>query len=138
MIYALDTNIFLRFLVHENEESYSLTSEIFQRVEDKKLNIVVPGVVINEVIWGLNSYYRYTKDQIIQVAEGIQRFEKSMIDNYDYGHAFALFREKNVKYVDCLIASIPKVMTKEWTVLSFDKDFKKLNTNWKTPQELLA
>ena len=60
-----------------------------------------------------------------------------MYHEYDYINAVSLFSKYKVPFVDCCIASIPEVQSKELTVVSYDADFKKLPVLWKTPKQIL-
>ncbi len=55
------------------------------------------------------------------------------MEDYDFKVALKIYAEKNVKFIDALIASIPQIQAKEWTVISYDRDFDKIGINRKEP-----
>lgn len=138
MKYLIDTNVFLRALVRENEEQFEECKQILQRIEMNSLSAVCSGLVLNEVVWTLQRYYKYPKEKIVIAGLGILNlFGKNMYQKYDYRNAFSLFSKYKVPFVDCCIASIREVHSKEWTIVSYDVDFKKLPVLWKTPKQIL-
>lgn len=58
---VLDTNIFLRYLIRDNEEKYLRTKELFDRVIDGQEEVMTTVVVVHEVCYvltasGINFY----------------------------------------------------------------------------------
>lgn len=51
--------------------------------------------------------------------------------------AIDLYQKHNIKFVDALIASHPKMQNKEIVVVSYDKDFDKLGIKRQEPAEVL-
>ena len=75
MIYILDTNVFLRFLVRENEKDYQESIRLFRNIKSARVRALVPGIVLAEIGWVLNSYYNTPRDQTAQKIEGIVKFK---------------------------------------------------------------
>ena len=48
------------------------------------------------------------------------------MDKYNYEGALRIYNDKSVKYIDALISSIDNVSSREWIVISYDKDFDKI------------
>lgn len=136
MTYILDTNIFLRTLIKEDEKSFSDCVNLLELVKKNKINAVVPGVVLSEIVWVLRSFYKIPKSEVVKSVKSIQKLSGlKIIDGYQYDQALDFYGEKNVKYIDCLIASLVK--DESYTVVSYDKDFDKLKIKRQQPEELL-
>lgn len=125
MTYIVDTNIFLRTLIKEDEKVFHDCIEFLKLVKTNKIEAVIPGVVLSEIVWTLKSFYKFPKEKVIQSLDSILKLSGlKVVDNYNYERTLKLYKNKNVKYIDCLIASL--ATDKNYTVVSYDKDFKKL------------
>lgn len=117
----LDTNVILRFLIRDNECMFEKARRLFAAAEQGKLRLFVHPLVIAELIWTLDSFYGYTKKEIISVvgalieADGIYMQETDIVRN-----ALYLYEEKNVDYIDAYLASYT-VTNEPDVVYSFDK-----------------
>ena len=62
----VDTNIFLRYLTADDTLKYSKCKALFERAVSGKEILVTSGMVIAEVIWTLLSYYKVSKEEVIE------------------------------------------------------------------------
>lgn len=134
--YFLDTNIFLRVFVEEHGSQYQECSNLFDYIKTAGLGSMfyTGSVVMAELVWTLTSYYKDSKASICETLNFIENTKGiNFTDNYNLPKAIELFTAKNVKFVDALIASIPQIQSKEWTVISYDRDFDKLGVRRKEP-----
>lgn len=137
MIYLFDSNIFLRFIIKEDEKSYQECAKLLAATKTKKIKAVIPGIVLTEIGWVLKSNYRTPKDDVANKLEGIVKLKNlKVIDQYDWSQAIDIYKKHNIKLVDAVIATIPKVASHQWTIVSYDEDFKKLPILWKKPDEV--
>lgn len=136
--YFLDTNIFLRTLVKENEPSFKECCQLLKTVKLNKIKAVTANLVLAEVVWTLSSYYQFPKTKVIRAIKSIINLRGlKIIDGYNPLTTLEIFEDKNIKYIDALIASIEKVHSKEWIVVSYDKDFDKLEVLRTEPKEII-
>ncbi len=134
MNFFLDTNIFLRYYIKDNKKFHSEVLKIIQKSTDGTIKCVTSGVVLSEIVWVLGSYYHESRQSISNVIRAVLGIGKlKIVDNYDYRLATRFYELFNIKYIDCLIASIPEIVNKKWTIVSYDEDFKKLPVLWKKP-----
>lgn len=139
MKYFIDTNIFLRVAAKENQKSFKECYQLLQAIKLGKVEAVTATIVLAETVWTLNSYYKFTKEKISQIIKGILNLRGlRVIDQYDPYWATRQFEKTNIKYIDLLIASIEKNRIKEWTIVSYDKDFDKLGVLRKEPGEIIS
>lgn len=137
MNFFLDTNIFLRYYIKDDEKFHSEVVRIIQKITNGTIKCVTSGVVLSEIVWVLGSYYhepRQSTSNVIRTVLGIGKLK--IVDNYDYRLATQFYEQFNIKFIDCLIASIPEIASKKWTIISYDRDFKKLPVLWKTPGDI--
>lgn len=137
MKYFVDTNIFLRVLVRESQSMFGECSNCLSLIECGKIKATTSDIVLSEVVWTLKRFYKLPKTKIIKSLHGIYEFKFKYDNNFQTKLAVDLFKNKSVKYIDCLIASIPEVQNKKWTVISYDKDFDKLGVKRKEPGEII-
>jgi predicted nucleic acid-binding protein len=127
MQYVIDTNIFLRVLVKENEPTFQDCLAVLEAVKQKAIPAIVPGIVLSEVVWTLSSFYEFPKAQVIEAVQSILNLRGVIIlDDYDYSLALDLYQNHTVKYTDAVIASLRLFQNPETQLISYDADFDKL------------
>lgn len=138
MDYFIDTNIFIRILELENQKMFDECSKLLKLVKDSKMKAVTSGEVLSEIVWVLSSSYKESKAKIIKSLKGIVGLNGlKVIDEFDLEYALRKYEEKNVKFIDSLIASNPKIQSKKMVVVSYDKDFDKLGVKRLEPSALI-
>lgn len=127
MYYFIDTNIFLRAFHKENEKSFLECVTFLKAVKENQFEAQTATIVLTEVVWTLNSFYKISKGKIIEGLQSIVNMNGlKIIDTYNHSFALQLFERYSVKYIDALIASISPIIDKEMTVVTYDRDFDKL------------
>jgi predicted nucleic-acid-binding protein len=130
--YVVDSNIFLRTLIKEDEKSFADCTHFLNLVKRNKLVAIVPGIVLSEIVWVLKSFYKFPKRDVIRALKSIRKLSGlKLVDSYNYDGALALYEGAKAKYVDCLIATV--VANKNYVVVSYDKDFDKLQIERQEP-----
>ncbi len=138
MKYVIDTNIFLRVLINENEKVFQDCVNLIKMIKKNQIQAVMPGIVLSEVVWTLGSYYKFPKKEVLKAVESILNLSGlEVFDEYDYRASLQLYRKKNVKYIDTCICTFPELITKKWTIISYDKDFDQLGVVRKQPEEVM-
>ncbi len=137
MKYFIDTNVFLSIVAHENAGSLDESKKLFSKIKMGDIDGVTGDIVLAEVTWVLGSHYKFPKEKVVRLLNNIKNTPNITVCNdYNSRMAIDLYSRTNVKFVDCLIASIPQVASKEWAVVSYDEDFKRLPILWKKPKEV--
>jgi predicted nucleic-acid-binding protein len=137
MLYLIDTNIFLRVLIKEDEMSFQSSLKLLEAIKHGQGNAVIPGIVLTEINWTLRSYYKFPKPQVVAAIQGILNLRGLMIvDNYNHQLALDLYQRHAVKYVDACIASLPAVQERQATIISFDHDFDKIGIARREPHQI--
>ncbi len=67
----VDTNVFLRFFVRDVETFYQKAKELFERAEKGEIKLETSEMVIAEIVWVLESYYDFSKQEIKTVIDAI-------------------------------------------------------------------
>ncbi|MCX6706157.1 MAG: PIN domain-containing protein [Candidatus Woesebacteria bacterium] len=133
----LDTNIFLRLFVKEGGKQYSDCSQLFTLIETSKIKGLICSVVLLEIYFTLNSFYKFSPRQCQKyLTKIISDRNIKIIDDFDYNKALDLFIQTKVKFTDCLIASLGFFETNK-QIISYDKDFDRLKFDRLEPSEII-
>ncbi|MBC7227772.1 MAG: PIN domain-containing protein, partial [Thermoflexales bacterium] len=60
----VDANVILRFLTSDPPDMAEQAAALFERVEQENLRLVLDPIVLAEVVWVLQSFYRYRPAEI--------------------------------------------------------------------------
>ena len=122
----LDTNIFLRFFLRENELVVRNIEKLFHEIISDKITGISNVLVIAEIVWVLESTYKWEKEKICDNIEfilntpNIKFKERTIIV-----HAVNIYKKENVDFIDAYNFSYMKYYDIN-EIYSFDKDFDKL------------
>ncbi len=136
--YFLDSNIFLRLMVKDDRKKVNDCEALIKAVEQGRLSALTSPIVLAEIVWVGQSFYKMPKEQIIEALRGICGIKRLEIKDYSvFILALELFHTHRVKFIDALIASQPAVSRQEMIVMSYDHDFDKLGVRRKEPNEIV-
>jgi len=124
MVYLLDTNIIIRFLVGDNEKFLEQSTEYFKQIECGSLEVEILSEVLMEAFFVLTKFYKLPKSEVISDLKTILSFEgvvnKNKIILFE---TLTIIDNKNIDFVDALICT--KCKFQDYGKLSFDNDLKK-------------
>jgi predicted nucleic-acid-binding protein len=131
--YVLDTNVILRYLLSDDSEQSPRATVLMEKIENGREGAELPAVVVTELVWTLNKFYKVPRDEIVgkltQILgfRGVVGAEKRLIIE-----ALTLYSQSRADFVDCFLAA--KSRRGGLTVYSFDEeDFKKLGCQSENP-----
>jgi len=122
----LDTNIFLRFFLKENESMFQRLEKLFYEIISGNIIGVANAMIIAEVVWVLSRSYKWNKEKIcdniefILITPNIRFKDKAILVN-----AVNVYKEKNIGFIDAYNYSYMKA-NGVTEIYSFDRDFDKL------------
>lgn len=135
----LDTNIFLRVIVKEDEKSFRECTELLASIKAGERKAYASSLVLAEINWVLGSFYKFPKPEVILALSGILSLKNLTVDDgYDTLTALSLYERHSVKFIDALLSSHRLVFRKEIPIVSYDKDFSVLPVKWLKPEEVLG
>lgn len=124
MVYLLDTNIIIRFLVGDNEEHLAKSTEYFEQIELGSMEVEILSDVLMEAFFVLTKFYKLPKVEVISDLKTILSFEGVVNkDKVILFEALSIIENKNIDFVDALICA--KCKFQNYEKLSFDKDLNK-------------
>jgi predicted nucleic-acid-binding protein len=124
MVYLLDTNIIIRFLVGDNEEHLAKSTEYFEQIELGSMEVEILSDVLMEAFFVLTKFYKVPKVEVISDLKTILSFEGVVNkDKVILFETLSIIENKNIDFVDALICA--KCKFQNYEKLSFDKDLSK-------------
>ncbi len=119
----VDTNIFLRYLTKDDPEKYEKCREMFKRVVKGEITLSTSAMVIAELIWTLQSYYKVPKAEVIEKATVIVGTKNLSIPDKDIvADALVLYARKNIDFIDAYNAVFMRYHGIR-DIYSYDEDF---------------
>lgn len=138
-IVLIDTNIFLRVFIKENDQMFNDCQNVLELVSSGVVEAYTMTVICMEVQFVLASVYHKGKEKISDALAAMSTIPTfKILDDSDIHMAISLYRKTGIKFTDCLIASSQRVQSKEASVLSYDRDFDHLGVSRIDPVKLLA
>ena len=119
---VIDANIVLRFLLGDHPEQSPRCRELMRRVQDGEEEIFIPEVVVCDVVWTLQRFYRWPPDRIRRFVgtlldlDGVQAARKTILSQ-----ALHLFADLGIDFSDALIAAVFKD-TAPAEIYTYDRD----------------
>lgn len=136
--YFVDTNIFLRALINDDEKVYTDVLAFLEGIKNNRFKAYSSSLVLAEIVWTLSSFYKLGKIDVVKSLESIINLNGLMfVENQDSTKALDLYKSHNVKYIDCLICSGLNKTKKIWTIVSYDVDFDKLGISRVEPKNII-
>ena len=124
MVYLLDTNIIIRFLLGDNEEHLAKSTEYFEQIELGSMEVEILSDVLMEAFFVLTKFYKLPKVEVISDLKTILSFEGVVNkDKVILFETLSIIENKNIDFVDALICA--KCKFQNYEKLSFDKDLSK-------------
>jgi len=129
----VDTNVFIRFLTNDVPQKADACEKIFRRAIEKKDGLFTTDLVIAEIVWVLESFYKLAKKEIRDKLEKILNTPNLACPNKDLILvALMLYTKKDIDFIDAYNAIILKEEGIS-EVYSYDKDYNSID--WLTRLE---
>ena len=97
-----------------------------------EISLRVHSVVVAEVVWGLESFYGYSREEISGVLVPLLEQPALRLEGArTVIRALEAMAENNVDFVDALLAETAR--SRGESIASFDTDFGKLDIEWHEP-----
>ena len=124
--YYIDTNVVIRYLLHDNEKHYREAQYYFTEAKSGSIILIMIPEIIHEIEYVLRKVYAFPRPQVSEFLEEIISTRYITIkDSLLLQQSIAVYRETAVDLAD--IFSYFKAKHDYATVLSFDKtDFRKI------------
>lgn len=121
----VDTNVILRFLLKDNKRHYDKAESLLRKAKAGECEVYLIPEVFLEIDYVLRGVYKLDKMKVIEYLEIISQTPYLEVIHRDVvTEALSYYKSVSVDFADCLLFSWAE--SENASVMSFDKDFKKL------------
>lgn len=124
---TIDANVILRYLTNDVPDQAKQAEDLLKRVEEGNENVFLPDIILADIIWILEGYYKQTRENIQEWVTAIVSLQGLVFSDKDLAlNALDVYTEKRVDWSDAFTAS--QMLQGEITeIYSFDKHFDKID-----------
>ena len=117
----IDTNLFIRYLTNDDLEKADRVDRLLDKAANSDIKLITAEIVIAEVVWVLESYYKLEKKQIAEMLRAILSTPGLDVQNGKIvENALQYYAPNNIDFVDAYIVAL--MQKQEITgIYSFDK-----------------
>jgi predicted nucleic-acid-binding protein len=116
----IDANVILRYLTKDPPEMAEAAVKTFMDAKNGKVSLVVANLTVAEVVWVLESFYKYSKNQIAGTLTEFLMCDGLEVESLDVLiEALAVYQEKNLDFADAFLA-VCALRKGTPTIYSFD------------------
>ena len=123
MVYLIDPNVIIRFLVGDHEAHLKQATDIFLKIENREIEAELLDTVLMEVFFVLVKFYKLPKEEVIEDLKRLIALRGITGDKVILIETLNIIKEKNIDFVDALICA--KSRLQGYGKLSFDEDVNK-------------
>jgi predicted nucleic acid-binding protein len=106
MVYLIDANVIIRFLVGDHEVHLKKSIEIFKEIETGDLQVEILESVLMEVFFVMTKFYKLPKGEVIDDLKRILSLQGVVnSDKIIFHETLSLIENKNIDFVDALICA---------------------------------
>ena len=117
----VDTNVFVRYLTGDDEEKASAFERLLVQAESGKIRLVTSEIVIAELVWVLESFYKLKPSIITELIRAILNTEGLRIKGSDLiEKTLDIYESQKIDFIDAHIIAYMQSNHIE-TLYSFDK-----------------
>ena len=100
----LDTNIFLRYLLADDEQQFTQILHLFEQIQLGKITPVSSSLVMLEIMHTLRSFYEVPSESInFYLGELLKIHNLILVEKMPFLAAWELHKQTGEKITDCLI-----------------------------------
>ena len=128
----VDANVLLRFLTGDPPELAERAARLLEGAETDGVPLRIHSVMVAETVWVLQSFYGYSKGEISDAL--VPLLEHPALRVEGAGSVLGALRtmaSSNIDFADALLAGLAR--SRGAGVVSFDRDFRKLEVEWREP-----
>lgn len=119
-MYTIDANVIIRFLVRDDEKMYKKSFEIFEKIENLEIKVLLESMIVAECYYVLTKVYKVPKKVVLASLKQIVSLENIFCEKAFVFEAFGILEKKNIDFADAFL--LAKSALQNLKVLRFDKD----------------
>lgn len=124
---TVDANVILRYLTNDVVEQGKQAEELLKRVETGNEDVFLPDIILADIIWILEGYYKQAREDIREWITAILSLQGLIFSDKDTAlNALDIFVDKKTDWSDAFTSS--QMLQQEITeIYSFDKHFDRID-----------
>lgn len=123
---VIDANILLRFLTNDIPEQAERCAQLLKRAEENREQVLLPDLVLADVVWTLEKFYRQPKARIRDLMTAIVNLRGLRLSSKKVARqALRLYAQENLDWTDAFVAA-QTLSRGQPEIYSFDRDFDKV------------
>jgi len=123
----IDANVILRYLTKDPPAMAEAALKIFNEARSGKISLSIIPITVAEVVWVLESFYGYSKQQITDTMTQFLLCEGLEVEGLDLLiGALTLYFEKNLDFADAVLA-ITALRKGPKIIYSFDRHLNRVD-----------
>ena len=118
---VIDTNILVRYLTEDDPSKANDVKRLLIRAAQDEVRLLIPSVVIAELVWVLQSFYKLERSEIVPLLNAIlHTYGVEVSDRPVVSDAIALYRDGTADFIDAWIVAFAKAAEVR-AVFTFDR-----------------
>lgn len=118
---VIDTNLLVRYLTEDDPSKANDVKRLLLKAAQGEVRLLMPSVVIAELVWVLQSFYKLERSEIVPLlnailhTHGVEVSDKPVVSE-----AIALYRDGTIDFIDAWIVAFAKAAEVR-VVYTFDR-----------------
>ena len=106
---VIDTDLLVRYLTEDDPSKVNEVRRLLLKAAEGAIRLVVPSVVIAELVWVLQSFYKLERGEIVPLlnvilhTRGVEVSDKSIVSD-----AIAIYGNDTIDFMDAWIVAFAK------------------------------
>ena len=106
---VIDTNLLVRYLTEDDPSKANDVKRLLLKAAQDEVRLLIPSVVIAELVWVLQSFYKLERSEIVPLlnailhTHGVDISERPVVSE-----AIALYRDRAIDFIDAWIVAFAK------------------------------
>jgi len=123
----IDANIILRFLTNDEPNQAAACAKLLKRVEQNLEEVFIPDLVLADIVWTLEKYYKVEKQKIKEIVSriialaGLKCSSRNTILK-----ALDIYADHNIDWTDAFVIAQMLAAGRQ-EIYSYDRDFEKVD-----------
>ncbi|MEK6698429.1 MAG: type II toxin-antitoxin system VapC family toxin [Nitrospirota bacterium] len=106
---VIDTNLLVRYLTGDDPSKANDVKRLLLKAAQGEIRLLIPSVVIAELVWVLQSFYKLERSEIVPLlnailhTHGVEVSDKTVVSD-----AIAIYRNEAIDFIDAWIVAFAK------------------------------
>lgn len=118
---VIDTNLLVRYLTGDEPSKANDVKRLLLKAAQGDIKLLIPSVVIAELVWVLQSFYKLERSEIVPLlnailhTHGVEVSDKTIVSD-----AIAIYRDETIDFIDAWIVAFAKTVEVR-AIYTFDR-----------------